>query len=241
MGKKIYEADLYEPIQAYFMKEGFNVHAEVKDCDVVAVKADVLCIIELKLSLNITLLMQAVKRQRITPNVYIAIPRPNYSLRKRKWRDLVHLTRRLELGLILVSFGEKMSHVQVIHEPGPFDQQRSYQQSKKMRESLIKEVNSRKSNANIGGTHQQKVMTAYKENCIQIAYLLDKFGPMSARSLRKYETGEKTYSILYENYYKWFQRVSRGVYDLTDLGRREYREHQDVVKLYEVNEQIELD
>src|SRR5699024_3184699 len=60
------EIDLYMPVQAYFEKLGYTVQAEVNDCDVVAYKDDSLIIIELKLNLNITLLMQAAKRQKIT-------------------------------------------------------------------------------------------------------------------------------------------------------------------------------
>lgn len=230
---KISEADLYDPVQKHFSSLSYNVHAEVNDCDVVGIKDESLVIVELKLSLNITLLMQAVKRQKITPNVYVAIPKPNYSLRKRKWRDLVHLMRRLELGLILVSFGAKMAHLQVVHEPKAFDQKCSLRQSNKTREKLIREVSSRKSNVNIGGSYQAEVMTAYKENCIQIAHYLDYMGEMSAKSLRVHGTGDKTHSILYNNYYKWFERVSRGVYDLSDKGRKEYKQYPEIITLYE--------
>lgn len=231
--KKMYEVDLYEPVQGYFSNLGFNVHAEVNDCDVAAVKEEQLVIVELKLALNITLLTQAAKRQKITPDVYIAIPKPKYSLRKRKWRDLVHLMRRLELGLIVVSFEGKIPHLQVVHEPGPFDRKQSFRQNKKIRERLIKEVSSRKSNANIGGSFQREVMTAYKENCIQIAYYLDMLGEMSARELRKYDTGDKTYAILYNNFYKWFERVGRGIYGLTDKGEKEYKHYEELVHIYQ--------
>jgi len=77
---KRYEVDLYEPIQQYFFKQGYIVHAEVNDCDIVAIKEEELIIIELKTSLTIDLLIQATKRQRLTKNVYIAIPKPTYSL-----------------------------------------------------------------------------------------------------------------------------------------------------------------
>lgn len=231
-----YEEDLYEPVRGYFTNLGYHVHAEVNDCDVVAIKTEEVIIVELKLSLNIGLLTQAVNRQKLTPEVYIAIPKPNYSLRKRKWRELVHLVRRLELGLILVDFGEKVPHLRVVHEPAAFDRKRSFNQNKKHRDRLIKEVMGRKSNANIGGTTQRKVMTAYKENAIQIAFYLDHLGAMSARELRKMGTGEKTYSILYNNYYKWFERVAKGVYDLTDDGRAEYLRFPEIVDLYRSEE-----
>lgn len=230
---KIQEVDLYEPIQHYFHSLGYDVQAEVNDCDVVAFKADSFIIIELKLNVNVTLLMQAANRLKLTPNVYIAIQRPKMSLRRRKWRDIVHLVRRLELGLILISFEGKQPSIQVVHEPGPFDQKRSIQQSKRKREKLLKEAKDRRSNFNIGGSHNVTTLTAYKEKSIQIAFYIDHLGPMSAKDLRKLQTGERTYGILYDNYNNWFKRVGRGIYNLTDLGRKAYKAYPDIIKLYE--------
>ena len=229
---KIYETDLYEPIQHYFHSQGYEVQAEVNDCDVVAFKDDSLIIVELKVNLNITLLMQAVKRQKYTPFVYIAIQKPKMSLRRRRWRDLVHLVRRLELGLIFVSFeGEKPS-IHMVHEPGPFDRKRSVRQSKVGRDKLIKEARERRSNYNIGGSSRVPTITTYKEISIQIAFYLDYLGPMSATELKKLNTGERTYGILYNNYYKWFKRIDRGIYDLTDIGKKEYQDYPEIIKLY---------
>src|SRR5699024_11397449 len=100
----------------------------VMTCTLPIYKDDSLIIIELKLKLNITLLMQAAKRQKITNDVYIAIERPKMSLRKKRWRDLVHLVRRLELGLILVSFEGRRPSLEVVHEPGFFNRKRSINQ-----------------------------------------------------------------------------------------------------------------
>lgn len=233
---KIFETDLYEPVQQYFYSKGYEVQAEVKDCDVVAWKDGTLIIIELKLNLNITVLMQAVKRQRYTDQVYIAIQRPKTSLRRRRWRDLVHLVRRLELGLILVSFEGKKPSIQIVHEPGPFDRKRSRRQSKKGKNQIISEIRERRSNYNVGGSSHVTTMTAYKEKCIQIAFYLDHLGPMSASELKKLNTGERTYGVLYNNYYKWFERVDRGIYDLTDLGRKEYRGYPEIIELYKKSE-----
>lgn len=230
--KKLQEADLYEPIQHYFHSLGYKVQAEVNDCDVVAFKEASLIIIELKLHLNITLLMQAARRQRYTNEVYIAIPRPKTSLRKRRWRDLVHLVRRLELGLILISFEGRKPSIQVVHEPAPFDRTRSMRQSAKGRKKIIEEAKNRRSNNNIGGSSNVTTMTAYKEISIQIAFYLDYLGPMSARELQKLSTGERTYGILYHNHYKWFKRVDRGVYDLTAVGKKEYRTFPEIITLY---------
>jgi len=69
------ESDLFKPIKKYLETSGYKVRAEVKNCDITATKDDELIIIELKLSVNIQLLIQATDRQRITDSVYVAIPR----------------------------------------------------------------------------------------------------------------------------------------------------------------------
>src|SRR5699024_9359691 len=127
-------------VQAYFEKLDYTVQAEVNDCDVVAYKDNSHIIIELKLNLNITLLIQSAKSQKITNDVYIAIERPKISIRKKRWRDLVQLVRRLVLGLILVSFEGRRPSLEVIHEPGFFNRKRSINQGKKERTKLIDEA-----------------------------------------------------------------------------------------------------
>lgn len=231
-----YEVDLYEPIERYFVEQGYNVHGEVNDCDVVAIQEEILMIVELKLKLNIDLLIQATKRQRLTEFVYIAVPRPSYSMHSRKWRDLCHLVRRLEMGLLVVT---DQQQVKVIHEPSPFDRAKSMGQSKQRRDRLFSEIEGRRVSKNIGGSHQTKIHTAYKESCIHIACCLEHFGPLSPRSLRKIGTGDKTYSILYDNYYRWFEKVERGIYTLTDRGLKEYTNDQEIAAFY--TEQMKAD
>src|SRR5699024_9847558 len=117
------------------------------------------------------------KRQKITNDVYIAIERPKMSLRKKRWRDLVHLVRRLELGLILVSFEGRRPSLEVVHEPGFFNRKRSINQGKKERTKLIDEAKKRRSKYNIGVSNNDIKMNVYKEKAIQIEYYLDYLGP----------------------------------------------------------------
>ncbi|MHC8521314.1 DUF2161 family putative PD-(D/E)XK-type phosphodiesterase [Rossellomorea sp. H39__3] len=79
-------------------------------------------------------------------------------------------------------------------------------------------------------------MTAYKESCIHIAILLDRHGPLSPKSLKELGTGEKTPLILQKNYYGWYDRVKRGVYELTDKGKREMLDYPDLLKTYTPDE-----
>ena len=56
MPNKLKESDLYLPIKHFLNNLGYEVKGEIKECDIVAKKGDDLIIIELKLTLNITLL-----------------------------------------------------------------------------------------------------------------------------------------------------------------------------------------
>jgi len=229
---KLYEVDLYKPVKDYFTSEGYDVYGEVNDCDVVAVKEDELIIVELKLRLNLELVMQATKRQRLSEHVYIAIPKPKLSFRSQKWRDICYLMRRLEIGLLLVSFNENEEQIKVIHHPTPFDRVKSMQLSKKRRLRLLSEIEGRTGDFNTGGINKLKIMTSYKENCIHIACCLIHHGPLSAKKLREIGTGEKTYQILHKNYEGWFEKVERGIYTISETGITELKEYPVLVEYY---------
>ncbi|MBM7653466.1 DUF2161 domain-containing phosphodiesterase [Neobacillus cucumis] len=230
--KKLQEMDLYKPIQTFFVKEGYEVYGEVKDCDIVAVKGEELIIIELKLTLSVDLLIQAAKRQRISDQVYIAIPKPKFRLNSRRWADKCHLIKRLELGLIVVSNPTKRAKTEVLFHPTPFNRGKSRGQSRLKRDAVLKEINGRSADFNVGGSSRVKIMTAYKENSIQIACYLSHFGPLSPKKLIQLGTGDKTSSILVKNYYSWFERIKRGTYCLTEKGQEEIKEFPDLYNYY---------
>ncbi|GAM14497.1 DUF2161 domain-containing phosphodiesterase [Mesobacillus selenatarsenatis] len=226
---KLYEADLYEPIRKHFIKQGYRVNGEVHDCDLTAVKDEEIIIVELKLNLNIDLLLQATRRQRLTDLVYIAIPKPKRISRKR-WNDIIQLVKRLELGLIIVSFSGNRKSVEFKVHPEPYKRMTSKNTRKKA--ALIKEIEGRSADYNIGGSTKTKIMTAYKENCIQIACYLEKLGQMSPKALVALGTGDKTPLILQKNYYKWFERVERGIYVITEQGKKELEDYPELVGYY---------
>ncbi|MFP7298370.1 DUF2161 domain-containing phosphodiesterase [Neobacillus niacini] len=230
--KKLQEVDLYRPIQRYFSREGYEVYGEVRDCDMVAVKEDELVIVELKLTLSVDLLIQAAKRQKLTDQVYIAIPRPKGRLNSKQWKDKCHLVKRLELGLIVVSLPGNTSKAEILIHPTPFVGKKAAGRNKMKREAILKEISGRSADFNVGGSTRTKIMTAYKENCIQIACFLDKMGPLSPKALKDLGAGDKVPSILTKNYYGWFERIKRGTYIITDKGKLEMQEHQELVKYY---------
>lgn len=227
--KKLYEVDLYEPIQKHFIKQGYLVNGEVHDCDLTALKNDELIIIELKLNLNIDLLLQGIRRQRLTDLVYVAVPKPKRMSRK-KWNDVIQLMRRLELGLITVAFAGNRRKVEFIVHPEPFV--RAPAKNKRKKAALLAEIEGRSADYNTGGSNKSKIMTAYKENCIQIACYLEQLGPMAPKALVALGTGDKTLSILNKNYYKWFDRVQRGVYMISEQGKLEIREFPELMNYH---------
>lgn len=233
MDEKLKEEDLYEPIKEYFQLQGYRVNGEVKDCDVVAIKGETIVIVELKKNLTVALLAQAVKRQKTADFVYVAIPKPKNLRFSSKWRDICHLLRRLELGLIMVDFKKGKALVDVAQEPKTFDMEKSKKLNKSKRAAIIKETEGRYMDLNKGGSHGKKLVTAYREAAIYIACCLNKHGELTPKKLRNMGTDEKkTLSILYTNVYGWFYKADRGVYGITEKGKQELEEFKELTQYF---------
>ncbi len=215
----IRETDLYMPVHDYLESLGYQVQGEVKGCDLAAVMGDELIVVELKTAFNLKLLSQAVKRQRVTESVYVAVPKPKGGTRTAAWGEMCMLLRRLEIGLITVALGKKEDQVEVHFHPNTFDRLKSMRTNKKVRYSIIKETAGRSGHYNTGGSNKTKLITAYREQAIHIACCMMKYGPMSPSQLRKNGTCAKTPNILRDNHYGWFVKTARGIYDLNDSAR----------------------
>lgn len=219
------ETDLYEPIRAFLEEEGYQVQAEVKDCDIAAVKDGQLVIVELKKSFNLKLVYQGLERQSLTEQVFVAIPRPKKGAREKSWKDMLKLLKRLELGLLTVALDSPLKTVDVVLEPSDSIAWKN----RKKREKLQAELENRQVDANVGGMTRRKIMTAFREKSIRLACLLEKEGQVSTASLR--ERGlEDSVGILSRNYDKWFKRVEKGVYALSEKGK-EALENEDYAKV----------
>ncbi len=229
---QIKETDLYHPIHEYLVAQGYTVRSEVEHCDITAIKDEELIIIELKKSFNLELLIQATQRQRAADSVYVAVPRPKRGVLGKRWNGIHHLLRRLELGLILVSFTGRITRVEVAIDPVPFDRAKSMQRGRKQRNSIIREAQARQGEYNVGGSKGKKLMTAYRENALQIAVYLSQQDRMAPRELKALGTGKKTPAILQDNHYGWFERVTRGIYTLTSGGQEALREYPELVEHY---------
>jgi hypothetical protein len=230
---KILEEDLFKPVSDFLINEGYTVRSEVNYCDIAAIKNEELVVVELKKHLSVELLAQAVKRQKAADSVYIAVPKPKRMVGSSKWNDICHLIRRLELGLILVSFRGKKGSVEIPIHPVPFDRERSRQMNKRKRKNIIKEASGRYEDLNIGGSRGKKLVTSYRESAIFIACCLEKLGTVSPKRLREFGTdAKKTLPILSQNHYGWFNKVDRGLYCITEEGKKALGEYKEVAEYY---------
>ena len=217
------ETDLYPAVKALLQGHGYDVMSEVKDIDVLATDGDHTICVEMKTDLNLKLITQATKRQSIADDVYVAIPKPTYRVMgSQVFKDKIFLLRRLGIGVIFVTGDNAYTE----HPPIALDLERSKASSKRKRKNLMTEKKGRSGDHNLGGT-KGKITTAYKELCIHMAYLMEKSGPMKVRDLRE-AVGEKAQSVLAKNYYGWFERSSRGVYEITEKGKEELKKYKNI-------------
>lgn len=215
------ETELYLPVKTLFESLGYEVKAEINHIDILASKEDYFIACELKTSVSLKLIYQAIERQKIVDEVYIATYKKHIHSSKQTYRNLIALLKRLEIGLIAVS-GDL---AEIVLESKPFDYAKSRAMYQKKKQKMKKEFTLSKTSLNIGGT-KGKIMTRYKEMVTQIGiYILD-HGPSSPKAIKHALNIEKVSSILQKNYQQYFVRIDRGVYDLTQEGRKE------ILKMY---------
>lgn len=222
------ETELYAPIKAYLMGQGYEVKSEVEDCDLVAIRgAEEPVIVELKLSLSVALLMQGIDRQAISDSIYVAVPAGKGKRWASQVRGAVKLCRRLGLGLISVRFDTATPSVLVHCDAGPYKPRKV----KQRKTALLKEFERRVGDPNTGGQTKRKIITAYRQDALRIAVALVD-GPNKPRVLSADLGVEKAASILQANHYGWFERIERGTYELRPTGHEALKTYADVIKAF---------
>jgi hypothetical protein len=210
------ESDLYDPVKQFLENQGYQVKGEIRDCDVLAVRdSEEPLVVELKLSLNLDVLLQAVNRLSVSSVVYIGIPSTCKTFRNRR-RRIIKLLRMLGLGLLLIGVNSKRSLVKVVLDPGEY-RPRIHN---KRQGRLLGEFEQRRGDPIRGGSGRRKgMMTAYRQKAIRIAEYLKENGPTKASVMAK-EIGEtEVRPLLYRNVYGWFDRLGEGVYQISPRGR----------------------
>jgi hypothetical protein len=218
------ETDLYAPIKTFLEGQGYEVKAEITDCDLVAVRGgEAPVIVELKLQLSLALLLQGVDRQAITDWVYVAVPVGKGARWRGQVRDAVELCRRLGLGLISVS---TRGLVQVHADPGAYRPRKA----PKRKTALLREFSRRVGDPNKGGQVGRPIVTAYRQDALRLALALQAQGASRPAELAKICGVPKAGVMLLKDHYGWFQNVSRGVYQIAPKGAEALEIYSDVVK-----------
>lgn len=234
MAEKIRESQLYEPVRQYWSAAGYLVRGEVASCDVLACLGDELIAIELKTSLGLEVILQAVERQKKCTQSWIAVPKPGSRvLRSKRWRQILHLLKRLELGLMLVDLDTEPACLEVVLIGLPFDRSASQSHAKAARKKMRDEFDRRHGDHNTGGVNRTRLMTAYREQALLVAALLSRTGMASAAQLRRLGSNSQTYAILRNNHYGWFEKCGPGQYALTGEGQTALQNYQGLVSQLE--------
>lgn len=220
------ETELYEPMKRFLEGQGWSVKGEVKGCDLVAIRGDDLLVVELKAAFNLTLILQGVQRQQMTDLVYLAVEAPKSRRNGFSLSELKGLCRRLGFGFAIVHFsGRHEPWVEVVCDPAPFVPHRLT----KKRTALLKEFAHRSADHNVGGSVRRSLVTAYREEALRIAYYLNSHGPARTKDVKAATGSRRATAMLHDDVYGWFERVERGVYELTHKGVEALAVYADVL------------
>ncbi|MEM8591585.1 MAG: DUF2161 family putative PD-(D/E)XK-type phosphodiesterase [Pseudomonadota bacterium] len=215
------EADLYPPMKAYLERQGYVVKGEVGADDVVALRGEEApVIVELKLGFSLALFHQGVARLAITDHVYLCVARPKG---KKALRENLALCRRLGLGLLTVrEDGRLEAHA----DPGPY----APRKSRKKTARLLREFERLEGDPNAGGATRHGIVTGYRQDALKCAAYLATSGAERGAIIAKATGVTKATTIMRDNHYGWFEKVEKGVYDLTASGRTGLADWGDAVK-----------
>lgn len=206
------ETSLYLPVKGFLEKAGYTVKGEVGGCDIVGLSDDdppVVVICELKLSFNLELILQAVDRSAVADEVWIAgrvSAKGKGRETDKRYRDLC---RRLGIGMLAISDHGAVSVIVSAVSPMP-------RTDPKRRSRLMREHQRRRGDPAPGGSTRAPIMTAYRQQALLCAAALAS-EPRRVRDVKSIipDAGK----ILLSNVYGWFERLDRGVYALSDVGR----------------------
>jgi len=210
---KLKETDLYAPVKAMLESQGFEVKGEVTGADVVAVKdgSDPV-VVELKTGFSLTLFHQAIERLRLTDLVYVAVPRGAGKAWLKSHKANKILCRRLGIGLITVRMRD--AFVEIHLDPGPYVPRKTKHKQARM----LREFARREGDPNLGGSPAQTTMTAYRQDAIKVAQYLAEHGASKGAVVAKATDVPTATRIMASDHYGWFERVEKGIYQLTPNG-----------------------
>jgi hypothetical protein len=211
MSSGISETELYPPVKAFLEAQGYEVKAEVGPADVVAIRDGVPVIVELKTGFSLALFHQGIARLAVCDDVYLAVPRGTGRRFQRALAENVRLARRLGLGLMTVRLSTGL--VEVHCDPGPYAPRKNARRAA----ALLGEFARRRGDPNTGGMRGARV-TAYRQDALACAAHLAAKGASKGAAVRDATGVARATTIMRDNHYGWFMKVSTGVYALSNHG-----------------------
>lgn len=209
------ESDLYGPVKRHLESAGYTVRGEVGHCDVLAISGDTMIAVELKRTIGLPVLYQALRRLPLVDLVYIAVAVPEGRRARGNWDaqvpDAVRLCRMLGVGLLSLRDGRLVCHA----DPTPYRPRKR----SKQRARLLSEFVRRTGDHNVGGTTTRPRVTAYREDALACAGVLATTGAMQCAALRQATGVSRTSTILRTNVYGWFDKVAHATYAISPTGR----------------------
>ncbi|MEP2641211.1 DUF2161 family putative PD-(D/E)XK-type phosphodiesterase [Roseobacter sp.] len=207
--------DLYAPVKSLLETQGYEVKGEIGAADVVAIReGEDPVIVELKLTVSLALFYQCVDRMTITDTVYMAVAHLPGKRAQKARKQAVALARRLGLGVMSVRLSD--GFVTVHCDP----ERRAPRKSTKRKALLLKEFTRRSGDPNAGGQTRLGLVTSYRQDALRCAAHLADHGPSRGADVAKAVAVPVATRLMADNHYGWFERLSRGVYGLTDEGRK---------------------
>jgi hypothetical protein len=206
------ETSLYQPVKTHLETLGFTVKGEVGGCDMLGLSGDgsLVVVCELKMQFNLELVMQGVDRAAVADEVWLAARLSARGKGRESDARFRNLCRRLGFGLIGVNDKGRVEVLLTPDAPTP-------RKNMKRRSRLVQEHQKRRGDPVAGGSTRQPVMTAYRQQALACAAKLAE-GPKRPRDLKS--AAPDAGKILLGNVYGWFDRAERGVYALTEAGRK---------------------
>ena len=167
-------------------------------------------VVELKSHFNLDLVLQAVDRTSLSSHVYVAFADEKGGIWRRQRKRVAKLCRMVGMGVLLV----RNDRVTPALDPQPYVPRKNTKKTARM----LKEFSERVGDPNTGGVTRTKIMTAYRQDALRLLHALFQNPGQSPKALRETTGIERAAAILQDNHYGWFERVSRGIYDLSPKG-----------------------
>lgn len=235
------ETELYAPVKKLLEGQGYDVKGEIGKADIVAMRKDSSknehevedpIVVELKTAFSLSLFHQAIDRQNLTDNVYIAVPRGTGKPFLKSLKNNKSLCRRLGLGLITVRLKDGFTEIHL--DPAPYQPR----QSKVKKSRLLREFATRVGDPNKGGAARRThIITAYRQDALRCLQYLNAHGPTKASIIAKETNVTRARTIMAADHYGWFERFHieqngkplKGIYNITPKGELAMVEFNDAL------------